>query len=572
MYVLDTARKEIIQALKQAFGKSYTPSVDDLEIPRVKDLGDFAFPCFGLAKGMKRAPNEIAAEFAGKIAPSGLIKSIEANGPYINFYLDPIKMAGELNIIFSSTDRYGHSDILSGKKIMVEYAQPNTHKSVHVGHVRNALVGQGVVNILNANGANVIPTSYINDLGLHVAKCLYGVQKFFADEEPQPHKRTEFLAEAYKKAHAWLEENPDDKKDVQHIFQALEEGKRDWGALWKKTKGWSMDYIKSVFEDLGLTIDQWYFESDLVNESQRIVDDLLEKGIAQMSEGAAIVDFDDELPVYLLRRTDGTLLYYAKDLALAHQKERDHKLDQSLYIIDVRQSLAMQQLFATLDRMGFKKNLKHIPYEILTLPDGAMSSRKGNIVSFDALKELLVSATRKETKTRHENWDDKKVEDTAEAIAFAAMKFSILNHDLDKVIVFDSKKAIAFEGATGPYCLYTLARIESVFKKAESSQKKLAKKADVLKLINEPEEVALAKKIAEFPDLVRRVGSTYQISAISVYAFELAKTFSEFYHKHSVLQAESDEIAGMRLWLMDKTKTTLTNALALLGIQPITEM
>ncbi len=570
MAVMQNARQEVIKALKAAVGKGFSSTSQELETPRDPSHGDLSYPCFALAKGLKRNPVEVAAEIAPKIAHKGLISRVETKGPYINIYLNTAKLAEQI-FLETESEEYGASDAGHGKKILVEYFQPNTHKEVHVGHLRTALVGQGVVNVERANGTEVVPVSYINDLGIHVAKCLWAIQKFHPDEEPTKEERNAFLGKVYTEATVWLEEHPEDKLEVTKIFQSLEDGHRGWLGLWKKTKRWSMDVIQDVAAELDLTIDQWYFESDVVDRADRIVQDLLEKKIAEVSEGATIVDLQDEkLGANLLKRTDGTMLYNAKDLALALKKDEQHAPDLSLYVIDVRQSLAMQQLFATLKRMGFKKRLEHVSYEIITLPEGAMSSRKGTIIKYETLRDELIRISTEETKKRHPEWKEKKVISTARALAFAALKFSILAHDLDKVIVFDFKKALSFDGFTGPYCLYTLARIESIFRKGKAQIATATGKGSGS--LTHPSEAALVRKIAELPDVVYRVGQTYQISAVANYAFDLAKQFSEFYHNCPVLQAESSAMMESRLALCRATSRALKNALALLNIDPVNEM
>ena len=461
MYALQHARQEALLALKAALGKSYTPSLDELEVPKVSDLGDIAFPCFGLAKGLKRNPVEIAAELAPKLKPEGLLASISANGPYVNFRLDTQKLAG-LVLQEAKEESYGNSSTLEGKRIMVEYYQPNTHKEVHVGHLRAALVGQEAVNVFKANGANVIPTTYINDLGLHVAKCLWAIQKFHPGEEPNKDERNAFLGKVYTEASVWLEEHPEDAQEVHKIHQRLEGGHRGWIGLWKKTRKWSLDVIEQIGKELGLTIEVRYFESDLMRRSKQIVDDLLQKKIAVVSEGATIVNLEDEkLGVNLLKRTDGTLLYNSKDLALALTKEDEFHPDLSMIVVDVRQSLAMRQLIATLKLMGFSKRVEHLSFDLVTLPTGAMASRKGNVLKYEDVRNELLNTAESETTKRHETWGEKKKKDVARRLAFSALKFTILKHDLDKVVTFNVAEALSFDGFTGPYCLYTLARIES---------------------------------------------------------------------------------------------------------------
>ncbi|MEK7665456.1 MAG: arginine--tRNA ligase [Patescibacteria group bacterium] len=570
MYALQQARQEVLLALKTALGKTYSPTLDELEAPKIASHGDIAFPCFGLAKGFKRSPVEITSEIAPKIKPQGMIASVDANGPYINFRLSTPALA-ERVIDEARQETYGTSSTLTAKTIMVEYAQPNTHKEVHVGHLRNALVGQVVVELLRAHGARVIPTSYINDLGAHVAKCLWGIQKFHPGEKPEKGEENIFLAKVYTEATQWLDANPEEKVDIQKIFQSLENGHRGWRMLWKKTRGWSMTMIRGVFKDLGLTIEQWYFESDLVKSSKAIVEDLMRRGIAKRSDGAVIVPLEEEkLGVNLLERTDGTLLYNAKDLALAFQKEEDYRADLSLYVVDVRQSLAMKQLFATLKRMGFNRTLQHLSYEIVTLPDGVMSSRKGNVIRYEDLRDKVMQSARQETRARHSDWSDKKVDEIAHHIAFAALKFYILKQDLDKIVIFETKQALAFDGFTGPYVLYTMARIQSILRK-RGAKKGVDKSGAHETPFGKTKEAELLRKIAEYPDVLQRVVRTYQISAIAQYAFDLAKSFADFYQDVPVLKA-TGAVREARLALCEATHRTLIKALSVLGIESVREM
>lgn len=568
MPALQQARQEVVKAIKAAVGKGYSPTVDQLETPKIAAMGDLAFPCFDLAKGLKRNPAEIAAELAPKIKLGGMIANVEVKGPYINFALDTGKLS-EVVLSEAGAETYGFGDAMRGKKIMVEYYQPNTHKEVHVGHLRAALVGQEVVNVFKANGAEVIPATYINDLGLHVAKCLWAIQKFHPGEEPAKGDRNAFLGKVYTEASVWLGDHPEETQEVHRIHQSLEEGHRGWISLWKKTRKWSLDVIEQIGKELGLTITVRYYESNLMRRAKHIVDDLLKRKIAVVSQGATIVDLESEkLSVNLLKRTDGTLLYNAKDLALALTKEDEFHPDLSLIVVDVRQSLAMQQLIATLKRMDFPKRVEHLSFDMVNLPTGAMASRKGNVLKYEDVRDALLTTAETETAKRHSEWPEKKIKDVARRLAFASLKFTILKHDIDKPVTFNVIEALSFDGFTGPYCLYTLARIESIFKKA----KRITGTNRPRPALSHPAEAVLIRKIAEFPDLVHHVGQSYQLSAIAEYAFHLSKTFAGFYHDVPVLKAESRELVVARLELCRATSRTLRNALALLGIEPVKEM
>jgi arginyl-tRNA synthetase len=567
MSVAQEAKQKILQLIKTAAGKSYTPQVDDLMRPPQEEMGDAAFPCFALAKALKRSPQEVAIELAAKMEVGGWVKEIKAQGPYINFFYAPSFARAVLHEIEEQKSAYGTSVVGAQKSVMVEYAQPNTHKAIHVGHIRNFLVGQALVQLLRAQGFHVIPASYINDLGSHVAKVVWGIKKWHQEEEIAKEDRVAFLARVYAEVSQKTESDDAAKQEIAQVFQDLESLKGSFVALWRKTRKWSLDYFKTVFKELGLPVDVWYFESDLVAETKNIIEGLIQKGIAIHSDGAWLVDLHEEhLGVNLLVRSDGTLLYNAKDLALAMRKEEEYHPLQSLYVVDARQSLAQQQLFATLKRMGFSKDLAHVSYEFVTTKEGAMASRKGNVVLYEELRDHLITSACEETRKRHADWDEKKVLRTARTIAFAAMRFSMLRQDLDKKIVFDEKEALAFEGCTGPYLLYTYARIQSLLKKAKGKGK-----TDEAAPLTHALERALWTRLALFPEVVFEASKQYQPSLIAHYLFDLCQAFSAFYNDVPILQAQGEGRAA-RLALSQAVGQVLENGFALLGIEPVSQM
>lgn len=568
MPAMNDAKKEIIALLKNAFGKAHTPSVSDLATPPDPKMGDVSFPCFSVAKGMKRNPAEIATEVAAKLAPKGLVKDIRAVGPYVNFTLSDAFGSAVLEDIEKTKAAYGTSDAGASQKVMVEYAQPNTHKEIHVGHLRNFVVGHMVVNVLRAAGFDVIPTSYINDLGMHVATCLWALKKDGDAALPEDADAVRYLGAAYAKGAAAATDDPEVKAEISRMFQNLEQLKGPDVALWKKTRKWSLKSIEAVFKELKLPIDVWYYESDLVRDTRRIIDDLIKRGIATRSEGAWIVDLSkDSLGANLLVKSDGTLLYNAKDLALAAKKEANYAPAWSIYVIDVRQSLAMRQLFRTLELAGSKKKLTHLSYEFVTLPEGAMASRKGNIIRYETFRDAMFDMARTETKTRHPDWSGKKIETTARAVAFSALRFGMLRQDLDKKIVFDMKEALSFDGCTGPYLLYAYARIASVLRKAG----KHAVTADASRLTL-PVEHRLLFGLGAYPQVVLDTARDFSCGRVAQYLFDLAKTFAEFYEAASVLQASDEKIAAARLGLCRAVRDVLKNGLSLMGIETVEEM
>lgn len=568
MYTIQKAKTEFLQAIRQAAPHGYVPALEDLEVPPDQKLGHLAFPCFDLAKSLKRNPAEIATELVAKIGPKGLIAEARAVGPYVNVFLN-IKAFGEAvyGEMKELGEEYGMSDVGKDKRLMVEFANLNSHKDVHIGHLRNLFVGQAAVNLLKATGYDVIPVAYINDLGLHVAKSVWAIKTYHVDEDVQPESRIAFLRDVYVQANTILEEQPALSAQVTEVFRHLEDGRGEEVVIWKVTRDWSIDYLKEVYDELHLTIDHWYFESEVIGKTKKIIEDLIKKGIVKESEGAWIVDLKEEdLGVNLLIKTDGTLLYNAKDLGLAMKKEEDYHPTRSIYVVDERQSHALKQLFATLEKMGFERELQHLSFEFVTLEGGAMAARKGNVIRYEELRDELLEEARTQTVSRHEDWTSKKVEKVARAVAFAAMRFVMLKQDTGRKIVFNLKDAVSFEGFTGPYLLYTYARIQSLLKKAGRKRPK-----GEAKTLTHQTEHQLLLLIAKYPDVVFDTAQKLEPAMLCQYLFDLSKTFAEFYAHVHVLDQLGDAL-GERLALVKSVGHVLAHGLELLGIETVDEM
>ncbi len=568
MYAKDIARKEVLTALKKAIGKKFTVTTDMIGAAPKPELGDFSFPCFALAKGMNRNPMEIATELAAKIGPSSMIKKIVATGAYVNFFVDPIEYGNHvLTDVLKGRSRYGRSTTGKGKKVLVEFANLNTHKEIHVGHLLNLSLGQAVTNLFIANGYDAVPIAYINDLGNNVARCLWGLIKLHPNEEPDPKDRLNFLGKIYTEATLAIGEDQVKRDEVSVIQRDLEKGEGEWIALWKKTVKWSLDDLKAMYAEFGLEIDHIYLEHELIDETHEIVNKLLTGGIARMSEGATIVDFEDQkLGVNLLRKTDGTLLYNAKDIALALRKEHDYHADRSVIVVDVRQSLAFKQLSATLKKMEFPREVMHLAYDMVTLPEGAMSSRKGNFIRYNDLRDAMLISLIDSTKLRHADWKDKQIKQTAMTLTLASIKFMMLRQDAGKPIVFDMQEAMSTEGYSGPYLLYTIARIQSLMGKTS-----VLPKADAF-LLTSPIEQSLIRLIANYPDVVMSAGADLKPSMLAQYVFELAQMFAHYYAEVRILDDADQSIVAARLAVVAAVEQTVKNVLDILNIAVVKQM
>ncbi len=567
MYPIQKAKQQVLQELKIAVGSGFSPSTDELTIPPDPSMGDVAFGCFALAKNLKKNPSELATEIAAKIGSKGFVGQVRAYGPYVNFSLSTDFATEVLSDIHEQEDAYGRSDVGKEKRMMVEFANLNTHKDVHIGHLRNLFLGQMLVNVLKSNGYEVLPVAYINDLGAHVAKSVWAIARFHKDEVVPKEKRIEFLRDVYVEATQAIEENPAYKEEVAEVFRHLEDQKGSEVKLWKETWQWSVDFLERVYKELGLTIEKWYFESDLISKTKKIIDELIKKGIVVQSEGAWIVDLSEEkLGVNLLVKSDGTLLYNAKDLALAIKKEEDAHPTKSFYVVDARQSHALKQLFATLTRMKFQHELFHLSYDFVTLADGVMASRKGNVIAYETFRDQLIAQARGATALRHADWNEKKLAHTSRTIAFAAMRFGMLKQDSEKKIVFDFDEALSFDGFSGPYLLYTYARIQSVLQKAGKEKPVF----DAQKL-TDPKEHPLIVMLSKYPEIIFEMSQTYHLSQLPHYLFDLCRMFSEYYNDVSILQAQIDK-RNARLGLISTVAQVLENGLQMMGISLIDEM
>jgi len=523
-------------------------------------LGDISVACFALAPAWGVSP----AEAAGRVQkvlndekfPS--IESISVAGPYLNIVLNA-------NWVMQSVLRPVGIKKQSHPRIMFEYSQPNTHKEFHIGHMRNACYGSSLVNIWRAAGRNVLAVTYNNDVGSHVAKTLWAYKKFHGGEKP-PVEKGRWLAGIYVEATRALEEHPEWKDEVSDVLRKLETKDKEWFKLWKETRKWSLDEFHAIYRELGLKFDASFDESAVKEAGQKIVDELLVRGIAKESSGAIIMDFEDQKKgVLILRKSDGAGNYTTSDLALAQEKFSRYKLDEAVMVTDNRQDLYFQQLFLTLQAYGFKQKLTHLSYDLVTLPEGAMSSRKGNVVLYEGLRDDVVELATKETRARHPEWSAKKVAATAHALAIAAIKFTMIKTSPKNIIVFDKSEMMAFDGFTAPYIEYTLSRISSIFKKSRGLIR-APKSYDW-----NPVERELWVKILRFNQIVARSAESNDPSEVAKYCFELAKNFSSYYENNRVLD-DNKLTRTARLTLVKQLAKTLEKGLDLLGLPIVTEM
>jgi arginyl-tRNA synthetase len=468
---------------------------------------------------------------------------------------------------------------------MVEYIQPNTHHSIHIGHFRNAVLGESLSRLTEFAGYKTIRASYPGDIGMGVVRCMWAYQKFHAGQEPEGVlERGRWLGQVYTEATALLEKKPDETDDqrtvregceaeVKELYRLWDTGDENVRGLWNRTRQWSLDELKAMLDQLEIPIDVYFYESEADEPGKVIVHDLIARGIAEderATGGPVIVRIDERLGlkketyrIAVILRSDGTSLYLTKDLALAKIKFENYHVDRSVYVVDVRQSLHFQQAFKILELLGFPQAAKcfHLAYEIVTLPEGTMSSRKGNVVYYIDVVEEARRRAREIIAEKNPNLTGEDRETTAWQVGIGAMTYAMLAVDNTKQIVFSWDTALSFDGQAAPYIQYAHVRASSILEKI-GEQPEAAAPAHAL----HPSEVTLIDWISRLPEEVERSAEEYKPLYMANYAYALAKAFSEFYRECPVMQADP-ETRKTRLAMVAAVKQTLANSLRLLGIR-----
>lgn len=537
-----------------------------LEIPPNDEMGDFAFPCFNEAKKRKKSPTEIASELVKEIKLEKPLKKIEAKGPYVNFFLDKAELAKEvLTKVEKLKDKYGQ--LKDNEKVLIEYFQSNTHKGVHIGHIRNVSMGEALARVLEKAGKKVYRANYQGDIGPHVAKCLWAYTHLDKIDEKEPDTmKGMWLGKIYSKAHQLSKEDPKVEEEIREINNKIYSKDKEVLKIWKKTRKYCLDDFNEFYKEFQVKFDKLYFESETEEIGKKIVLDLLDKGIAKKDEGAIIMDLKEyNLGVFVLLTSDGNPLYSTKDLGLANVKAEHFDIDHNVYVVGSEQEHHFNQLFKTLEIMDHKlaKKSKHLSYGLVMLPEGKMSSRDGTMVMYYDLKQELMRKAEEEIKKRHEGINANELVKRVKDIAFGALKFGMVNREFRKDIVFDWETAVDFEGETGPYCQYTYARASSILAKG-----KLNKKIDYRVLEKNGKLIKLMNK---FPEVIKESSEVMKPHLVARYCIDLCQAFNEFYQNYKVLD-EEDVIRDARLMLVHSFRQVLKNALEIIGVPIIEKM
>ena len=538
-----------------------------IEIPPLEINYTYAYPCYNLAKSRKKDPKLISKDLEKELTVPDYLDEIKALGPYLNFR---VKSEITLGNILNLQENYG---IIRGKvdpeRIVIEYPSPNTNKPLHLGHVRNMLIGSTLSNIFKYQGHNVFQVNLNNDRGIHICKSMVAYKKWGKSAEPNK-KPDHFVGDFYVKYSQMEQKNDKLADEVKNLLKLWEKEDKETRALWKKMNNWALDGFKETYNKFGISFDKEYNESEFYWKGKDKIIEGVNKGIFEKgTDGAIIAKFDDygSLPEKVLLRSDGTSIYITQDIYLAYLKKKDFIYDRSIYIVGNEQDLYFQQLFAVLDMIGFKEEKFHLSYGMISLPEGKMKSREGTIVDADDIIQEIENLAFIEVDKRYPEIAEEEKSYRAKIIGDAALRFFILKYNPKSDFIFNPKESLSFEGETGPYIQYCYARIQSIIDK---SKEKIDLDIDFRLLIHE-KEIKLMKQLNIFPEIVDITQRIYGIHLIPQYLLTLCQLFNSFYSDCKVI-SENKELEKARLLLIKCVQIVVKIGLNLLGIDTLEEM
>lgn len=581
-------KAEILAAVEVACQTVFGESPQDLKLnyPPKVEFGDFAVECFPLAKQFRQNPAKIAQAISTEIRPNESIQKVTAVGPYVNFKIRNSLVFGDVCAEIQKKDGFGNTTIGHGQRVMVEYLSPNTNKPLHLGHIRNGVLGMGVSNLLEATGHTVIKANLVNDRGVHICKSMLAWAKWANGDTPESTdtKGDHFVGDWYVRYDQEAKKNPQLQEEVRAMLRKWETGDLKTRKLWKMMNQWVYNGYEETYRKLGYLFDVFYYESNTYTLGKDLVQTGLNEGVFAKAESGAVIaplpvdefgaEKDGSHKVVTLLRDDGTSVYITQDLGTAKLKFDQHQLDRSIYVVATEQNYHFQCLFKLLNMLGFEwaDGCYHLSYGMVNLPEGKMKSREGTVVDADDLIEEMRQLAEDEIRRRdaEKTLSDGEIQKRALAIGLAAIKFYLLRTRPELAINFEPKESISFDGFTGPYCQYAYARCASILRKAQSRD--IASLEPDFSLLGNAEELELLRELIQFPDVVADAAQELTLARMCSHVFTVAQAVNQFYHRHPVLSAEPPALVKARLALVSAAAIVIKNALTLLGIEALEEM
>ena len=582
---------QVQEVVKDLYGIEITAEQVQLQKTRAEFEGDITLVVFPFVKAARKAPAMVAQELGEKLV-GGLVEKFNAVQGFLNLSISQAYWLEQLQAI-ASEENYGQLSRGEGEKplMMVEYSSPNTNKPLHLGHVRNNLLGYSIAKIQEANGWNVVKTNIVNDRGIHICKSMLAWQKFGNGETPENSGKkgdhligdyyvrfdVEYKAQIKELIAQGMDEETAKKeaplmKEAQAMLVKWEQNDPDVRALWQKMNEWVYAGFDETYKQMGVGFDKIYYESDTYLVGKGEVERGLAKGdFYRREDGSVWADLaQNGLDEKLLLRADGTSVYMTQDIGTAKLRFEDYPIDKMVYVVGNEQEYHFKVLSILLDRLGFPfgKELVHFSYGMVELPNGKMKSREGTVVDADDLMAQMIADAKEISKDKVNTLPDiteEEANEIARMVGLGALKYFILKVDPRKNMLFNPEESIDFNGNTGPFIQYTYARIQSVLRKAgEHIDSRLSNPESTT--LSE-KELALIQRLVDYPAAVRQAGDEFSPAVIANYAYALACDFNSFYHDHSILNEADAEKRALRLLLSQTVAKVIKSAMALLGIE-----
>ena len=543
-----------------------------IEVPQDTKMGDYAFPCFRLAKELRKAPPLIAQDLAEKIKDEGIFEKVEQVNAYVNMFISKEALGKDtLSEIIEKGDDFGTSKLGEGKTVIVEFSSPNIAKPFHIGHIRSTVIGNSIYKIYKALGYDTVRINHLGDYGTQFGKmiCAYRHWGNKEDVEREPIKT---LLEYYTKFHEEVENNPELDDEAREIFAKLEKGNPEEVELWQWFRDESLKEFSRVYDMLGIEFDSYAGESFYSDKMPRHEEELEKSGILQESRGAKIVDLEDQnLGIALIKKSDGSSIYITRDIAAAIYRKETYDFYKNIYVVASQQSLHFQQLFAILRLMGYEDcadGCVHVPFGLVRLEEGTMSTRHGRVVFLEDVLNRAVEKTKEIIAEKNPNADN--IDEIASQVGIGAVVFNELSNNRIKDYVFNWDTVLNFDGETGPYVQYTHARCCSLIKRAgedvSSKAEMLGKSGGVdFSFLSGDAAYELIKLLYQYPDVVVQAGERYEPSLVTRHIVDIAQAFNRFYHDEHII-TENDDEKTAKIALVIATKIVIKNALDLLGV------
>ena len=538
-----------------------------IEVPQDSKMGDYAFPCFKLAKVMRKAPPLIAKGIAEKIAENQMFEKVEQVNAYVNMFISKEALVKDVVAdVLAKGEDFGKSNVGEGKPVIVEYSSPNIAKPFHIGHIRSTVIGNSLNKIYAAIGYDVTRINHLGDYGTQFGKMIVAY-RHWGNKEDVINEPIKTLLGYYTKFHEEAENHPELEDEARETFTKLEHGETEEVELWQWFRDESLKEFSRVYKMLGIDFDSYAGESFYSDKMPRFVNELKEKGLLQESRGAQVVDLEEHgLGVALITKSDGSTLYITRDIAAAVYRKENYNFHKNIYVVASQQNLHFQQWIKILSLMGYEwaENCVHVPFGLVSLEEGTMSTRHGRVVFLEDVLNRAVEQTKEIIREKGVNTEN--IDETAKMVGIGAVVFNELSNNRIKDYVFSWNKVLDFNGETGPYVQYTYARCASVLRNAGEEAVKAAQAEIKAEYITSESAFALAKLLYRLPQVVVEAAEKYEPSIVTRHLVDIAQGFNRFYHdEHILVDNEEEKVAKLALVLA--AKTAIKNGLALLGME-----